>query len=618
MEEYVGGLWDRLITHTARRDHPKAAVHLADIEKTLGVFFRALGGDAGLGVAAAADERHGARRRWLERLAGTGEKAASACRDQETLRLPPRIAVFATPELNRDLYLWLAALAAHDAMGEEDSDTSWLAANQQATRAALARYPGLASRYRRLVTALLAERIAPAAMPADEAAQEAALRQALEQPGSVSSLPPLTRRNAKPLQPVPLWLAPAPVSSQVPRQRPAGDPAEGGGEQQLEAERKRHKAQQVDAPDSQHGILMFFRAESLLSWAEFIKVDRSVDDDPDQAAGRAAEDMDTLAVMQNNERVAGKVRFDLDLPSAACDDIHLGDGIPLPEWDWKKHQLKPTWCRLQRLVAREATPQPLPSHLRRAARKLKSQFAALQPTRRWQKAQPDGTELDIDACVRVHADRMAGQSVGGAGLYLANKPTERDLACLVLADLSLSTDAWVSDTHRVIDVIRDSLMLFGEALGATGDRFGLYGFSSLKRSHVRCHELKDFAAPFDAQARGRIAALKPGYYTRIGAAIRHATSLLEKQPNSQRLLLILSDGKPHDIDVYEGRYGIEDTRMAVMEARQAGIKPFCVTIDKEGAAYLPHLFGPAGFTVVRKPEELPARLPLLYAQITGR
>jgi nitric oxide reductase NorD protein len=188
----------------------------------------------------------------------------------------------------------------------------------------------------------------------------------------------------------------------------------------------------------------------------------------------------------------------------------------------------------------------------------------------------------------------------------------------VLADLSLSTDAWVSDTQRVIDVIRDSLMLFGEALTATGDSFAFYGFSSVKRSLVRFHLIKDFAVPLDAAARGRIAALKPGYYTRMGAAVRRATSILERQPAALRLLLILSDGKPHDLDFYEGRYGIEDTRHALIDARRSGLKPFCVTIDREGAAYLPHLFGPAGYTVLRKPEELPMRLPVLYAQLTGQ
>jgi nitric oxide reductase NorD protein len=219
--------------------------------------------------------------------------------------------------------------------------------------------------------------------------------------------------------------------------------------------------------------------------------------------------------------------------------------------------------------------------------------------------------------VRLHTDRLTGQHFSGAGAYLSMNRRERDLACLVLADLSLSTDSWVSDEHRVIDVIRDSLMLFGEALTATGDQFAFYGFSSLRRDNVRFHHIKDFAAPFDGAARGRIAALKPGYYTRMGAGIRHATSLLGKQSCALRLLLILSDGKPHDMDQYEGRYGVEDTRMALIDARRAGLKPFCVTIDREGASYLPHMFGPGGFTVLRKPEELPVRLPMLYAQLTG-
>jgi len=105
------------------------------------------------------------------------------------------------------------------------------------------------------------------------------------------------------------------------------------------------------------------------------------------------------------------------------------------------------------MVAREAEPQPLPERLRRHARKLKNQFAALAPVRRWQKAQPDGTELDIDACGRIVADRMAGWHFSGAGAYLNHRPTERDLACLVLADLSLSADAYANDEQRVIDVI---------------------------------------------------------------------------------------------------------------------------------------------------------------------
>ncbi|MGE5465827.1 MAG: nitric oxide reductase activation protein NorD [Ignavibacteria bacterium] len=615
MEEFVGGIWDRLITRAARRDHPEAAVKLTELEKMLGVLFRALGGDAGLRVAASAERRHGARRRFLSRIAGSDERVSSASLDLETLRLPAQISLFPDRGLNRDLYLWLIAIAAHETAPDE---ASWIVRNQRATLRALDAFPGLAPRYRRLVEAVLAERIAPEAMPADEAAQERAVRRALESPGSVAVLPPLERKKAKPLQPVPLWLVPSPLAEATRRRPPAQPDADGENQaQEVAASDKRRQAEQTEAPDNESPMMLFFRAESLLSWAEYVKVNRADDDDPDEDAVRKAEDMDTLTVTQDGERVASKVRFDLDLPSAAADDEPVGEGIPLPEWNYRRHELIPDHCRLQALQSRHIEPTPLPEHLRRPARKLRSQFAALAPARRWQKAQPDGTELDIDACVRLHADKLAG-SHAGAGAYLNQNRHERDLACLVLADLSLSTDAWVSDEHKVIDVIRDSLMLFGEALTATGDRFGFYGFSSLKRGNVRFHELKEFGQPFDNQARGRIAAVKPGYYTRMGAGIRHSASLLEKQPAALRLLLILTDGKPHDMDHYEGRYGVEDTRMALIDARRAGIKPFCVTIDREGASYLPHMFGPAGFTVLRRPEELPMRLPLLYAQLTGR
>ena len=615
MEEWVGAFWDRWITQTARRDHPQAAVELKDIEKTLGVIFRALGGDPGLRVAAAADAAHGARRRWLQRLAGTGTRSAHAALDRETLCLPPRLAVLPAPALNRDLYVWLAALAGSAGAAADAFADDWIVRNQFATWTTLQRYPGLLPRYRRLVEAVLAERIAPEQLPDDEAAQERAIRQALDAPGSVTRLPPLTRQKAKPAQPVPLWLYPAPPRAAATRR---ADPTqhEGGGSEQA-AENKRYQAERTDMPDNEAPLILLFRAESIFSWAEFIKVNRALDDDPNPDAGRAAESLDKLTIADGGQRVASKVRFDLDLPAASEDDTLLGPGIPLPEWDWKRRLMKADFCRLQTMVARKATPQPLPDRLRRHARKLKHQFAALAPVRRWQKAQPEGSELDIDACVRIAADRLAGWHFSGAGAYLNHRQTERDLACLVLADLSLSTDAHANDTQKVIDVIRDSLMLFGEALAATGDAFAFYGFSSLKRGNVRFHEIKRFDRPLDGLARGRIAALKPGYYTRMGAAVRRATQLLDRQPANRRLLLILSDGKPHDIDLYEGRYGIEDTRMALIAAREAGLKPFCVTIDREGANYLPHLFGPAGYTVVRRPEELPDRLPLLYAQLTG-
>jgi nitric oxide reductase NorD protein len=614
MEEFVGGLWHRFITRAATRSYPQAVVRLADMERTAGILFRALGGDPGLRVAPAAEVEHGARRSWLARLAHTGEKAAHAARDDETLRLPDEITLFPERSLNRDLYLWLiaqgAALNAEQALAD-----NWIVANQAASAATLEAFPGFARRYRRLVDAVLAERPDPAKLPVDEAVAERAIRQALAEPGSVACLPAAR----KPPTPVALWLYPAPASIDR-RQSPSTPmPAENrdGASKTSDATERRRQARREDMPDGKNGLILPFRAESLLSFADFVKVNRAHDEDPDDNPARAASEMDTISVAQDGKDTASKVRFDLDLPSAAQDDIPLQSGILLPEWDWKKQVLKRDMCRVTVLDPRDATPGPLPSRLVRPARSLRRQLEALTPARRWLKNQPDGPELDIDACVRAFADRRTGHSVGSSGGYLSCERRERDLCCLVLADLSLSTDTWVSDEQRVIDVIRDSLWLFSEALGATGDPFGLYGFSSLRRDHIRFHRIKDFDEKIDDRIRGRIAALKPGFYTRMGAAIRHATQILAKRPEALRLLMILSDGKPNDIDHYEGRYGIEDTRMSLNAARQQGVRPFCVTIDKEGQGYLPHLFGPAGYTILRNPAELPARLPKLYAQLTA-
>ncbi len=611
MEEYVGELWHKLVTRVANEQHADAAVSLNEISKTAAIYFRALGGDAGLNLSAAPPTRHGARRRWMQRLATSGERVELSWRDGETLRLPERIALFSERSLNRDLYLWLVALSA----AKVDDNLPWIVRNQTATLVTLERFPGLLPRYQQLVEAMLALRLAPADLPTQEAAQESAIRQALQQPGSIHVLPP----SKTPFHPVPLWTHPTPPVS-APSKVSASDGAPERDESDnanTAKSRRKHAAERTDMPDGKDGFLMLFRAESLFSWTEYIKVNRPQDEEDDlESAAQAAEDMDSMTVARDNETSAAKLRFDLDLPPAGEDDTPLGEGISLPEWDYKKQRMQPDYCRLQELVSQQVEPCELPAQLRRTAKRLRSQFQALAPTRTWLKGQQEGEEIDLDAWVRQEADLLSGTHSDNRGVYRAQVNQQRDLACLLLADLSLSTDAYASDHARVIDVIRDSLFLFSEALSATGDRFAMYGFSSLKRGNVRFNRLKSFDERYDSAARGRIAAIKPGYYTRMGAAIRRATTLLAAQPQRQRLLLLLTDGKPNDVDRYEGRYGIEDTRVALHEARQQGLRPFCVTIDIEANEYLPHLFGAGGFAVIRKPEDLPKELPLLYAQMT--
>jgi nitric oxide reductase NorD protein len=541
VEEYVGSLWHRLITRAAQRHYPDAAVTLAEMEKTAGLLFRAFGGDPGLRVTAAAATRHGARRHWLARVAGLGEKAALPCRDAETLQLPPELALFPQRQLNHDLYLWLIALAAaHDAA---DRDAPWQQQNQQATAWTLARYPGLQPRYRVLACAALVLRIPPEQLPPDEATQERQLRQALLEPGSVLNW----LSAARPLQPIQLWLYPAPLGT-ASKPPPHSRNAPSSSSHPAQSDRQRRRAERVDLPERNSSFLAPFRAESLLSWAEFVRVNRPTDDDPDADAVRAANDMDVISVTRDGDQAASRVRFDLDLPSASADDVPVGPGIPLPEWDYRQRVLRPNFCTVQERLARCAPPSELPAALRRDAQRLRRQFEILRPGHGWRRAQPEGEELDLDAWVRYAADSVGNSFGNERGLYRQRARQERDFACLLLADLSLSTDAWVNNKDRVIDVIRDSLFLFAEALATTGDRFGLYGFSSCKRQQVRVQRIKTFGERYTAAIRGRINAIKPGYYTRMGAAVRYAAGLLNRQGAARRLLLLLTDGKPNDLD----------------------------------------------------------------------
>jgi nitric oxide reductase NorD protein len=192
----------------------------------------------------------------------------------------------------------------------------------------------------------------------------------------------------------------------------------------------------------------------------------------------------------------------------------------------------------------------------------------------------------------------------------------RDISTLILADVSLSTEAGITQEMRVIDIIKDTLLVFSESLEKLQDNFSIYTFSSLKNKNVRIEIIKNFKETYSAFTRGRISAIKPGYYTRLGAAIREASSILIKQKTQNRLLLIISDGKPNDVDRYDGRYGIEDTKKAILEAKKMGLTPFCITIDIEAKEYLPYLFGKNGYALIRDSKKLPTLLPQIYLNLT--
>lgn len=605
MEEFVGEIWHKLITRQARSDFAEARVELAGLQTQLATYFRALGGEPGKRVEGADPRAFSTRRKLAQRVAATHRRFAVCWQDERSLRLPLSLACFDTPELNETLYFWLAALAAR-----QPQVRHWLVDNQQATLALLQQRPGMAAGYRRLASATLATRPLLDSLKGAERAREAAIQQAIREPGSVAVLP---RAKGDPL-PVPLWIYPAPLQLLGVASEDDLDDLGDGAKASETLPGARKQAERIDDSKETDGLLVF-KLECLFSWTEKVALDRPQEEDLDQDLSGVAEDLDIITLSQQRRAGSSGIKFDMDLPSAQADDLPVGAGIRLPEWDYRKQALIEDYCLLQPMLADDALPAPVPEELRAQARALKNRFGLLRPELRLQKRQPEGDEIDLDAWMDFKT--LSAKNQTQQNLYLNRNQPHRDLACLLLADLSMSTDAGINGNQRVIDLIRDSMLLFAEALSGTRDPFAIYGFSSVKNKQVRYQLLKNFNEPYGDEARGRILAVKPGFYTRMGAAIRQSTLILQQQKAQQRLLLILSDGKPNDIDRYEGRYGIEDTRRAVLEAKQAGLQPFCVTIDEQGNDYLPYLFGDQGFAVISDLARLPVLLPQLYLNLTG-
>lgn len=284
-----------------------------------------------------------------------------------------------------------------------------------------------------------------------------------------------------------------------------------------------------------------------------------------------------------------------------------GAGIRYPEWDYRDqcyHEPGAT-VRLQPAGAgsREWVDATLEEH-RAMLHLIRRRFEMLQARRVWQRRQLDGDEIDLDAYIDAVADYRAG-GVMAERLYQRRRTTDRHMAITLLIDISGSTDSWIASHRRVIDVEREALLLVCNALEGMGEPYSVQAFSGEGPRGVTVQQVKDFDEHYSDEIALRISALQPQHYTRAGAAVRHASAGLMNQPGAHRLLLVLSDGKPNDSDHYEGRYGVEDMRQAVLEAHMQGIRPFCLTIDRQAANYLPRIFGAHQYALLPRPELLP-------------
>lgn len=383
------------------------------------------------------------------------------------------------------------------------------------------------------------------------------------------------------------------------------------------------RKEEVDEEAAENGLTLNIY-DKLLSWAEFLNVPRPFDDDPDADPGSKADECEELVTADLEKTTANT--FDAELEKAdaysGAEEIPVDEAMEpvyYPEWDYKRNAYRPAYSRLIETAATEQDKgfsERVLIEKRKVIREVTKNLEMLTPSWRLTGRQMEGNFIDLNAAVDAMADLEAGHTPDEK-LYADYIKNERDLSVLFLVDLSMSTDGWVGET-KIIDHEKEALVILCEALKKLRDRYAIYGFSGKTRKGCRVFRVKDFSENYTDTTRERIGGLIPYSYTRMGPAIRHATDILSKEKTRSRLLFILSDGKPNDVDVYEGKYGIEDTRMALKEAESAGIVPFCLTVDAQAGDYLPRLFGHGNYAVVPGVEMLANKLPELYARIIHR
>ena len=311
---------------------------------------------------------------------------------------------------------------------------------------------------------------------------------------------------------------------------------------------------------------------------------------------------------------AGPYRPD-DRRQAAEDGAAAQDAeaVYYDEWDYRRQQYRKAWCLLRE---RDVPPGDAAFVAHTVVRyraqigQLRRSFEALRGEDKRLRAQPDGDDIDFDALVRAQAELRAGAELD-ARVFTRRARQARDVAVLFMVDMSGSTKGWINDCER------EALVLLAEALEVLGDRYAIYGFSGVTRRRCEVYRVKRFDEPYDQAVRSRIAGILPLDYTRMGVAIRHLTRILSAVEARTRLLVTLSDGKPDDFsDGYRGEYGIEDTRQALIEAKRAGVHAFCITIDRDAASYLPHMYGAVNYTVVEDVARLPLKVAEVYRRLT--
>ena len=294
--------------------------------------------------------------------------------------------------------------------------------------------------------------------------------------------------------------------------------------------------------------------------------------------------------------------------------VHYG------EWDHMIQLERPAWATVQERRPKAGDPTLIDGILsehRRLICRMKFILDAMQPqgVQRIRKLE-DGDEIDLNAALASVIEMRMGRQPDPRIMMRSVRKT-RDISVLVLLDLSHSTnDKVAGQEHTVLDLTRSACALLADAIQKVGDPFAIHGFCSDGRHDVNYWRFKDFDQPYDELAKARLAGMQGQLSTRMGAAIRHATAALKAQRSSKKLLLVITDGEPADVDVRDPQYLRHDTKKAVEAAARNGVTTYCMSLDPRADQYVSRIFGERHYLVVDKVERLPEKLPVLYAGLT--